>query len=236
MSRGQGVCRVGIACVHSPSPSAPTYIAHANPNNTTQTNHTPSHRLCTHPHRNCPECRARASNPHANIALLRLLDALDGSTGPASTADNNSQQQSQQQQPRNQQPLSAFSPGGVFRSPGAGNEPLGSLGTMLNQVTAAIPGVTAAAAAGAGGGGGGINANSNAPAVVALPGSIAIHKANIAQLRTSMWVYLTPLLGALYILSPLDVSQCVAAGGWVGCCGVLWRACVFSNEVGQGKM
>jgi hypothetical protein len=28
--------------------------------------------------RYCPECRARASNPHANIALLRLLDALDG--------------------------------------------------------------------------------------------------------------------------------------------------------------
>lgn len=27
--------------------------------------------------RYCPECRARASNPHANIALLRLLDAMD---------------------------------------------------------------------------------------------------------------------------------------------------------------
>lgn len=36
--------------------------------------------------RNCPECRARASNPHANIALLRLLDAMDGTSAGAGAA------------------------------------------------------------------------------------------------------------------------------------------------------
>jgi hypothetical protein len=76
---------------------------------------------------------------------------------------------------------------------------------MLNQVTAAIP------AAGSSGSSG----NQNAP-VVALPGSLATHKANIAQMRTSMWVYLTPLLGMLYILSPLDIiPDFLPLVGWI---------------------
>lgn len=30
--------------------------------------------------RYCPECRARASNPHVNIGLLRLVDAASANT------------------------------------------------------------------------------------------------------------------------------------------------------------
>jgi hypothetical protein len=75
---------------------------------------------------------------------------------------------------------------------------------MLNQVTAAIPST---------GGSGGSNGNSP---VVALPGSLATHKQNIATLRTSMWVYLTPLLGMLYILSPLDIiPDFIPLVGWI---------------------
>lgn len=120
-----------------------------------------------------------------------------------------------------------FGPGGVFRgSTGTSTDPhpVGSLGQMLNQVTAAIPAV---AAAGSGGGSG--SGNQNAP-VVALPGSLATHKANIAQMRTSMWLYLTPLLGMLYILSPLDIiPDFLPLVGWIDdgeCFGVLaglWR-------------
>lgn len=36
--------------------------------------------------RYCPECRARASNPHANIALLRVLEHNAGGTGAAGEA------------------------------------------------------------------------------------------------------------------------------------------------------
>jgi hypothetical protein len=64
---------------------------------------------------------------------------------------------------------------------------------MLNLVTAAISAT------------GGSSASSVNSSIVALPGSVATHAQNIATLRTSMWVYLTPLLGLLYILSPLDI-------------------------------
>lgn len=124
--------------------------------------------------------------------------------------------QQQQQQPRQRQQhqsTSAFGLGGVFR--GSTNtstdpHPVGSLGQVLNQVTAAIP---ATAAAGRGGSSG--SGNQNAPVTV-LPGSLATHKANIAQMRTSMWVYLTPLLGMLYILSPLDlIPDFLPLVGWI---------------------
>jgi hypothetical protein len=95
-------------------------------------------------------------------------------------------------------------------SAGVGSEPpVGSLGQMLNQVTAAIPAA-------------GSNAGSNGQnPVLALPGSLASHKAQIAQLRTSMWVYLTPLLGMLYILSPLDIiPDFIPLVGWIA-----WRPC-----------
>lgn len=36
--------------------------------------------------RSCPECRTRASNPHANIALLRLLDSLGANSNAATAA------------------------------------------------------------------------------------------------------------------------------------------------------
>lgn len=38
-----------------------------------------------------------------------------------------------------------------------------------------------------------------------LHGSLDQHRAKIAEWRTSMWLYLTPLLGMLYLLSPLDI-------------------------------
>lgn len=88
---------------------------------------------------------------------------------------------------------------------------------MLNQVTAAIPAA-----------GGNSGSNGQGP-VVALPGSLATHKANIAQMRTSMWVYLTPLLGMLYILSPLDIiPDFIPLVGWIDdgeCC----RWCCWSS-------
>ena len=89
-------------------------------------------------------------------------------------------------------------------SAGVGSEPpVGSLGQMLNQVTAAIPAATAA------------GSNGQNP-VMALPGSLASHKAQIAHLRTSIWVYLTPLLGMLYILSPLDIiPDFIPLVGWI---------------------
>jgi uncharacterized membrane protein YkvA (DUF1232 family) len=75
---------------------------------------------------------------------------------------------------------------------------------MLNLVTAAISAT------------GGSKASSVNSSIVALPGSVATHAQNIATLRTSMWVYLTPLLGLLYILSPLDIiPDFLPLLGWI---------------------
>jgi len=123
--------------------------------------------------------------------------------------------------------MPAFGPAGVFRPQGNGQEPLGTLGTMLNQVSAAIPSTVSN---GSSRGSGGQNP------VVALPGSLATHKANIAQLRTSMWVWLTPLLGALYILSPLDIiPDFIPLVGWLDDALVLYYIVCSLYQVFQDR-
>lgn len=165
----------------------------------------------------CP-CACQAGPLHSGSNLCQLAATsccCDHVEGTGTGAGTNSQRQQQQQQqtqpqqrPQRHQPTPAFSPGGVFRNTGSSSDhPVGSLGQMLNQVTAAIP-----AAAGSNGSSGN---NAQSP-VVALPGSLATHKDNIARLRTSMWVYLTPLLGMLYILSPLDIiPDFIPLVGWI---------------------
>lgn len=49
-----------------------------------------------------------------------------------------------------------------------------------------------------------------------LHGSLDQHRAKIAQWRTSMWLYLTPLMGTLYVLSPLDIiPDIIPLIGWL---------------------
>jgi uncharacterized membrane protein YkvA (DUF1232 family) len=67
------------------------------------------------------------------------------------------------------------------------------------------------------------------------PISLAHHQAKLNEIRTSLWSWVSPLMGVLYILSPLDlIPDILPIIGWIddllvlayvvyAVCGVLSR-------------
>ncbi|KAF6254269.1 hypothetical protein COO60DRAFT_335491 [Scenedesmus sp. NREL 46B-D3] len=66
-------------------------------------------------------------------------------------------------------------------------------------------------------------------------GTLAAHQAKIAEIRTAMWVYLTPVLGFLYLLSPLDIiPDFLPLIGWLDDLLVLvYVACSMYSMLGR---
>jgi hypothetical protein len=109
---------------------------------------------------------------------------------------------------------------------GPGQHPRGSLSSLLDKLPGSLS-IGTVLAGGAGipvGGAAGAAAaaasssSSGGPAGGGLAGggSIAAHQAKIAQWRTSMWVWLGPLLGFLYLISPFDlIPDIIPVIGWL---------------------
>ncbi|WIA41635.1 hypothetical protein OEZ86_008993 [Tetradesmus obliquus] len=146
--------------------------------------------------RHCPECRVRASNPHVNIALLRLVDAAAGGQQQQqqqASSDVQQQQQQQQQQRGRSSTLGDAAAPAAAAAAAASQQPQEWLQQVLSRQQGSTPAPNPTGPM--------MQTVLRAPA----PGGLAAHQAKIAEIRTAMWVWLTPLLGFLYLLSPLDI-------------------------------
>jgi Protein of unknown function (DUF1232)/zinc-RING finger domain len=149
--------------------------------------------LASHPRsfRTCPECRARTANPHVNVALLRLIDAR-GDAVPQSRRRETSRISHEQQQ------------SGRRRDHHQDLPAIGITAPRWASGSQAPPPPPTNARIGRGGLYG---------AASAFGGR---HAAKLVQLRSSLWTVLGPLLGLLYLLSPLDfIPDVIPFIGWL---------------------
>jgi hypothetical protein len=127
--------------------------------------------------RHCPECRTRASNPHVNIALLRLVDAggQQQQQQPAGDAPPQVQQQQQAHRPNTRSSSSGSPQAAAAAGSAASQQPQEWLQQVLSQQRGSAPAP-----------------NPTGPVMQTVlrteaQGSLAAHQAKIAEIRTAMW-------------------------------------------------